>query len=105
MDETNFLITINIPHPVLEPINIPSDNIEFGDVNKGILALGDLKLSPEDTAKIETEAKNKMEQKLIKENVIQEAEKYAKLSVLEMYQPIIKKVSPAYSLEVVYKAE
>ena len=46
-----------------------------------------------------------MEQKLIEENVIQEAEKYAKLSVLEMYQPIIKKVSPAYSLEVVYKTE
>ena len=105
MDEKNFLITINIPRPALEPINIPSDNIEFGDVNKGILALGDLKLSPEDTAKIETEAKNKMEQKLIEENVIQEAEKYAKLSVLEMYQPIIKKVSPAYSLEVVYKTE
>ena len=47
-DETHKTITLLIPHAQCEPINIPSDRIEFGDLEKGWLAFGDIKLSPEE---------------------------------------------------------
>lgn len=93
-------VTLYIPHTELNPINISSEDMEFGDVNRGILALGDLKATPEAMAQVETEAKAKMAEKLEAENTIQEADRFARLTVLELYQPVIKSVAGNYSVEV-----
>ena len=63
-DETHKTITLLIPHAQCEPINIPSDRIEFGDLEKGWLAFGDIKQSPEEQAKVETKASSEMSKKL-----------------------------------------
>ena len=44
-----------------------------------------------------------MQEKLDEENVIEEADRFAKMSVWEIYQPIIDKVTTGYSLEVEFK--
>ena len=49
------------------------------------------------------QARKKMEAKLKDANVMQEAERFAKLSVWEIYQPIVNGVSPECTLEVEFK--
>ncbi len=99
-NENEKTVHIKIPRPVLEPINIPEDQIEYGDVEKGLLALGDLKMKAEDISLIQGEARTKMEEKLEKENILKTAERFAVMSVWEIYQPIVDSVTSGYSLEV-----
>ncbi len=103
MDEENKTIILKIPHAQQEEINIPEDDIQFGDVNKGMLAFGDIKATPEDIAKVQSEARQKMQEKLDAENLKETADRFAKLSVWEMYSPIIKGVARNYSLEVLFR--
>lgn len=102
MNEENKVITLAIPHATLKPINIQASDIEFGDTEKGLLAFGEVKLSPEDQANIQVEAQNKMEEKLVEEKIADEADRFGKMAVWEIYQPIITNVSPEYSLEIIF---
>ncbi len=104
MDEDSKTVTIKVPKPVLEPINIPSEDIEFGEVEKkSIFAFGDIKVTPEEQAKVETEAKNKMMERLEEDNVQEEAEMAAEHAVWEIFQPMVSGVSGKYSLKVEFK--
>ena len=97
-------VTIKAPAPELEPINIPSENIEFSEVErKSIFAFGDIKLTPEEQAKVETEAKNKMVEKLEAENVIEDAKLAAEHVLWDLFQPMVQSVSPSYSLKIEFK--
>ena len=105
-DEENIhKVKIQIPHAVREEINIPSDRIEFGDVDKGLLALGQIRLTAEETAKVQTEARSRMEEKLKEDKVTEEADRFAVMSVWEIYHPLIAAVSPAYDLEIEFRQE
>jgi hypothetical protein len=102
-NEEEKLITLKIPHPRQEPLNIPEDQIMFGDTTNGLLAFGDIKLTPEQNRDIQAEARQKMQEKLDTSNVLDNADRFAILSVWEMYSPIIKGVAKDYSLEVVFR--
>ena len=102
LDESSKKVTLRIPHVELEPINIQASDIEYGDVEKGLLAFGTIKLNPEDMSRVQTEAQNKMVQKLLYDNIAAEADRFAKVAVWELYQPVISSVSPEYRLEVVF---
>ena len=104
LDEETKTVTITVPDVVLEPINIPSENIEFGEVKKNtIFAFGDLKTTPEEQAKVETEAKDKMLARLEEENVKDDARKAAEHSIWEIFQPVISGVSPEYTLKIAFE--
>ena len=97
-------VTIKVPKPVLEPINIPSENIEFGEVERmSIFAFGDIKLTPEEQAKVETEAKKQMEAKLETDKTADEAMHAAEHVIWELFQPMISGVSPSYKLNIEFK--
>lgn len=100
LDEEEMIVHLRIPHAVLEPININENDIEFGDVNRGLLGLGKMSMKPEDQAAVQSEARNKMMEKLESQKTNQEADRFAKLSVWEIYQPIIDAVTKGYSLNV-----
>lgn len=101
LDEDNKTVIMTIPSVKLEPINIPSEDISVGDVERGsVLALGKIKMTAEDTKKIETEAKNRMLEKLEEDNVIEDARTVAQASIWEIFQPVVSGVSPEYTLEV-----
>ena len=102
-NEDEHIITLLIPHAVQEEINIPEDKIEFGTTEGGLLAFGELKLTPEQTAQVQAGAREKMEKKLEEQNAQETADRFAKLTVWEMYSPIIKGVAKDYSLEVEFK--
>jgi len=102
-DEESKIITLHIPHAVREEINIPEDQIKFGDTSRGLLAFGEIKMSPEKAAEIQAEARAKMEEKLDDVKILETADRFAILSVWEMYSPIVKGVAKDYSLEVEFR--
>ena len=63
LDEDELTVHIAIPSPELEPININEDDIEFGDVERGILGIGKMSMTPEDHQEVVSEARNKMMEK------------------------------------------
>lgn len=103
LDEETKTVTIKVPAPVLEPINIPSENIQFGEVEKEAFAFGNIKLTPEQQAEVETQAKERMLQKLEDEKVIEDAKIAAEHSIWEIFQPMISNLSSKYKLQVEFK--
>ena len=101
--EENKIITLKIPHAVQEEINIPEDQIQFGDTSKGLLAFGDIKMTMEQAAQVQAGARQKMQEKLDADRVIETADRLAILAVWELYSPIIKGVARDYSLEVEFR--
>ncbi len=100
VDNSKRTVEILIPHASLESINIPAEEIEFSDIERGLLAFGQLKITPEDQAALEAAVKTKMEQKLLDDKVHLDADRFARLGVWEIYQPLIEKVAPGYALEI-----
>ena len=103
LDEEGKKVTVYIPHSRLEPINIQSDDIEYGEVKKGTLAFGKIKTTPEQMAKIQTKAQGMMEKKLEEDKVIDTADRFAKLAVWELFQPMVNNLTTGYSLTVEFR--
>ena len=103
VDETAKTVTMTIPHSELVPINIQASDIEFGDMEKGLLAFGDIKMTPEQQNQVQQEAQNRMGEVLIRENIADEADRFVKMAIWEMYQPLISAVAPEYLLIVSFK--
>lgn len=103
LDETHKTVKLLIPHAELGVINIPSSGMEFSDTEHGRLAFGEIKLSADDLADVQTEASGRMEKKLEELNEKEKADRFAKLSVWEIYQPIVSAVSAEYKLEVEFE--
>ena len=100
LDEESMTVHVKIPHAVQGEININENEIEVGDVDRGLLGIGEISMTPEENQKVQSEARNKMQETLDEEDVISEADRFAKMSVWEIYQPIIDKVTTGYSLKV-----
>ncbi len=103
LDEETKTVTMKVPEPQLEPINIPSEDIQFGEVEKQAFAFGNIKLTPEQQAEVETQAKARMLDKLEAENVVEEAKAAAQHSIWEIFQPMISNLSSKYTLKVEFK--
>ena len=104
LDEETKVVTMKVPAPQLEPINIPSEEIQVGDVqHETVFSFGDIKLTPEQQNEVETAAKAKMTEKLESENVIEDARAAAEHSIWEIFQPMISALSSKYTLKVEFK--
>ena len=100
IDETEKTLTIYIPH-VEEDLNINEDKTTFDETeNVGIFSMGDVKLTEAARAEVIAAVKQNMEQKLAEDKVIDNADRMAKLSVWEIYQPVVTKISPDYTVVV-----
>ena len=98
IDEEAKTIIILIPHAV-QKLDINEEETQADETEKiGIFSLGDLKQSEEERAEVISNVKANMEQKLAAEKTIEIADRMAKLSVWEIYQPVVSKISPEYSV-------
>ena len=89
VDDQKKIITIHIPEPELSVYYIP-EKTEFFNSSNGLLRFGEMELTPEMMTEIETIAKSKLQNKMEADNSMMEtAEKFAKLSVKELYEPIM----------------
>ena len=100
LDKDGRVLTMKIPHAKLEPINIQSSDIEFGETETGLFAFGELKLTMEQMAEIQSAAQKKMEEKLLKEDIASEADKFAQKAVFEIFQPMLNKIAWGFVLNV-----
>lgn len=103
LDESEMTVRIKIPHAVLEPINIDENDIGFGEIERGALGFGKISATPEEMAEVQSMARDKMEEKLDEQKAAEEADRFAKMSVWEIYQPIINAVTTGYSLAVEFE--
>lgn len=98
LDEENYELTIRIPHAALHSTSYDPEKTEIGDLQKGWLAVGDIKLTVEQQKEFEVEAERKLEEKLSEEDCFDDADRFAKVAAYELYQPIVRTVSPAYKV-------
>ena len=103
LDDDEKTVTLYIPHCTRETINIPEDQMEFGDVSRGFLAFGEIKLTPEQNALVQSTVREKFESKLDEAGAMEQADRFAKMSVWEIYQSVVSGVSPEYTLLVEFK--
>ena len=101
VDNDNKRVMLVIPHARLDTIALNPEEMEIGNVEKGILAIGDLKLTPEQRKRLERGALEKMKIKLLDDNIQNEADRFAKQVIWELYQPVTSNVAPGYTLEIV----
>lgn len=100
VDEENKKVTVKIPHSKLQYTNIDYDSVEFEDTEKGLLAFGDLSLTTEQQNTLEQSIIVAMKEKLETEELLSKADEFAKMSVWNMFQPLVTAISPEYILEV-----
>lgn len=94
-------LTVRIPYAVLDPINIPADQIKIGDAKKGWAAPKDVTLTPEQNAQLLIQVTDKMKAKLIDENILAAANANAKLVVAELLSATVQAVDPEFTVVVV----
>ena len=103
IDNDSRTVTLTVPDVELNPITIPSENIEFGQVEKNtVLAIGKIKVTPEDMARVQTEAVEKIESKLAESNTADDARLAAEHSIWSIFQPVVTELAPGYSMQVVF---
>jgi len=103
LNEDTYELTIRIPHAVLHKTIFDPDGTKVGDTQRGWLAFGEIKQTAEQQKKFEVSAKKKLESKLSEEACLKEADRFAKLSAYETYQPIVKTISPAYKVVIEFQ--
>jgi len=99
-DAQNHTVTIKIPHPVLDTIEIDPNEVEIGDKQSGFLAIGDIKLTLSDYNKIEKELRKRLKEKFDVYSNGQQADDLALKAVYEIYNPVVKAVDSDYELKV-----
>lgn len=90
VDDEEKTITINIPKPEFTVKLLP-DETEFFDSSNGLLRFGEMQITPEAMITIETQGIERITRTLEEDsNTWATAEKYAKLSVKEIFEPLVK---------------
>ena len=103
VNEMDKTLTIRIPHAV-QSLDINEDETQTDATeNTGIFSIGDLKMTEDARAEVIANVKSSMEQKLRESRVLDNADRMAKLSVWEIYQPVVTKVSPEYAVVVEFQ--
>lgn len=90
IDDDNRNITINIPKPQLSVKLLPQET-EFFDSSNGMLRFGDMEITPELMTTLESQGIERITEILESDtNAWDTAIRFAKLSVKEIYEPVIK---------------
>ncbi|MBE5997894.1 MAG: DUF4230 domain-containing protein [Lachnospiraceae bacterium] len=100
VNENTKTLTIYIPHTE-QNLDINEEETQADETeNVGIFSIGDLKLTEEARSEVIEDVRQNMEQKLKAEKAAANADRMAKLSVWEIYQPVVTSVSPEYTVVV-----
>ncbi len=105
LDEESYELTIVIPHAELHNTTFNPSETEIGDTKRGWLAFGDISLTAEQNKEFETKAVSLLKEELSKEECLEEADRFAKLSAYETYQPLVDTISTAYKVIIEFADE
>ncbi|MDO4198720.1 MAG: DUF4230 domain-containing protein [Erysipelotrichaceae bacterium] len=104
VNETDKIVTVSINHAVLQYVNIDYDNMKFEDTEKGLLSFGDITLTMEQQNELEKSVKASMEEVLLTDTLLNQADEFAKMKTWEIFQPLISAVSPEYRVEISFNS-
>ena len=100
VSEVTKTLTIYIPH-VKQDLEINEEETQADETqNVGIFSIGDLEMTVDAQKEVTEKVRQNMEQKLKAEKAAANADRMAKLSVWEIYQPVVTSVSPEYTVVV-----
>ncbi len=102
-DKDKQTVTIRIPHPYLQAVEIDPNKVVIGEVRESLLARGDIKLTVADYNTIEKQLRENMEQKLNTAENGQLAAANALKMVKETYEPLVKAIDRRYTVVVEYR--
>ena len=102
-DSEKKTVTIRIGHAYLEAIEIDPDDIMIDEVQEGLLARGDIKLTVADYNAIERDLRTRLEEKFDTAANGQAADELAVKMVKEVYEPVVKAIDRRYSVIVQFK--
>ena len=102
-DSENKVLTIKIPHPRLDTIDIDPNKVEIGEQTTGFWAIGTIKLTLSDYNIIETELRDRLVEKFNTTANGQEADDLALDAVYAIYAPIVEAVDSDYELKIVFQ--
>lgn len=95
------LITVRIPHTVLDKVTVQLDKTEFEDTQRNWLAFGDIKMTVEQQQMLEESVYTAMQEKLSQPQLFTKADEQAILQVRELFQSVVGALSPEYVVKVV----
>lgn len=98
VDNEARTVTITIPHPTLAYIQPDLEKTEFQDTERGLLTFGDLKLTTEQQNELSIQVESAMRERLNEEDMLELADKYAKLKTWDTFQPLVTSVSDQYTV-------
>jgi len=93
-------LTVQIPYAVLDPINIPANQIKVYDEEKG-WAAAHITMTTKENNQLEIQAEEKMKAKLIDEDILAVANEDAKKVVAELLTATVQSVDPEFTVVVV----
>lgn len=97
------LVTIKVPHAVLQYINPNYDKIEFEDTDMGLLAFTDIKLTAEEQTQLENSVMGEMRELLSTKELLDAADEFARMKLWDLFQPIVTAVSPEFRVEIAFQ--
>lgn len=100
LDKEKLTVVLTIPNAEMTTLDIPQDKMEIGDTQKGLLSFGELNMTDEQSKELMARAREDMTNKLNEGGFQERANKIAKMTVWELYQPLITKMAPGYSLNI-----
>lgn len=101
LDELAQIVTVTIPHAKLAYVQIDVDRTEFEDTQKGFLAFGDIKLTPEQLNILEQSIDAAMREQLDTAPMLKKADELALSQVRALFEPLVKSVGKNHIVKVV----
>lgn len=93
-------VVVYVPRTCLQYINPNLDETEFEDTERGLLAFGDIKLTPEEQNSLLQSVIENMRERLTKSDLYKHADDFAQVSLWKTFQPLVNNVSPEFDLEI-----
>lgn len=100
LDDDKKTVIIEIPHTKMAPVEIDPEKFEAGETQKGLLAFGELKFTPQEYNNLEKEVRSRIERAVHTEENRKKADDNAVAEMKKIYEPVVKMIDDDYSVEI-----
>jgi len=94
-------VSLTVPAPILSYVEPDLSKTEFSDIDKGLLAFGDIKVSTEEQNKLNEDAVSAMTTRLSEKSFMESAEDFARVKTFEVFQPVVSATAPDYTFKII----
>lgn len=100
LDNDRKAVIIEIPHTKMAPIEIDPEKFEAGETQKGLLAFGELKFTPQEYNDLEKEVRSRIYEAVHTESNLKKADENAVTEMKKIYEPVVKLIDDDYTVEI-----